>query len=101
VLARAEAIQLTDAQRATIDNEVARLQSQTAELQHDVEVEQMTLTDLLAQRPIDDVAATRQLERLLTLESQVKHLHFLSLVQIKNTLTETQVTQLNQMLGRC
>jgi Spy/CpxP family protein refolding chaperone len=101
VLARAEAIQLTDAQRATINNEVSRLMSQTAELGRSVEVEQMTLTDLLAQRPIDDAAATAQLTRLLELEAQVKHLHFLSLVQIKNTLTETQVAQLNQMMGRC
>jgi Spy/CpxP family protein refolding chaperone len=101
VLSRADAIQLTGDQRAVIDNEIARLQSQTVELQRSVQTEQAALRELLEQRPIDETAATAQLNKLLALEEQVKHMSFLSLVQIKNTLTDTQVAQLNQLLGRC
>jgi Spy/CpxP family protein refolding chaperone len=87
--------------RADIIAKLARLQVESLELQWGRQAEQTTLREILERRPIDEAAAAAQLARPLDVEAEVKSKHLLSLVQIKNTLTDAQVVQLNQLLGRC
>ena len=92
---------LNESQRRDVGAIVDALRAESEPLQKSLQAEQAKLTQLLEQRPIGTTAAMAQLNQLLALEASVKTKHFEALVQIKNILTDAQVEQLNQLLGRC
>ena len=99
VMQHQRALALTEAQRRTISDAVKALQSQTIDVQWNLQAEQTALTELLEQRPIQEQAVTAQMNKLLELEAAVKRTHLTTLVRIKNALTDRQVQQLTELRG--
>lgn len=88
---------LTPEQRRGITDAVKELQNQTVEMQWNLQAEQTTLGEMLAQKPIPEREATAQLNKLLELEASVKRAHLAALMRIKNLLSDQQVQRLNEL----
>ncbi len=93
-------IQLTDAQRDAIKNEVLKAQGRFQPLQWDLQAEMGKLVGLLkAERP-DEVKVLAQLKSVLDLERDVKTAQIALLVRIKNVLTKEQQARLAEIRAR-
>jgi Spy/CpxP family protein refolding chaperone len=97
VMQHQRALELTSEQRRTITEAVKALQSQTVDLQWNLQAEQQALFALLEKRPINEQAAVAQMSKLVELEDAVKRTHLATLIKIKNALTEKQIGILNSL----
>lgn len=64
-------------------------------LKWDLDDANAQLKTMLATTKVDEAAVEKQLERILSLENQLKKKQFKTLVAIKNELTESQQAELN------
>jgi Spy/CpxP family protein refolding chaperone len=97
VMGHAQEIGLDDAQRTAIRKEVQKAQSKFLDLQFDIQTEMETLVRLVQQNKVDEPKVLAQLDRVLSLEKEIKKTQISLLVRIKNTLTPAQQTKLSEM----
>ena len=90
-------IGLTDAQRETITKHMEDAQKALVTLQWDVERESGKLGKLLAAERIDEAAALRQADQVMSAEERLKKAHLTLLIRIKNALTPAQQMKLQQL----
>ncbi len=90
-------IGLTDAQRATITTAMQQAQGKFIEAQFKLSGEGEKLARLLQGVSIDEAQAVEQVDRILSLEREVKRAQVGLLVRLKNALTPTQQTRLAQL----
>lgn len=100
VMKHAQEINLDDRQRAAIKEQVQKAQTQFTDAQFDLQGETQKLVHLLQSRPVDETAVLTQVDKVLSLERQVKRTQILLLVRIKNLLTEAQQAKLGELRAR-
>lgn len=90
-------IGITDAQRATLTTAVQQAQSRIVETQFKLSAEGEKLGRLLQGTTIDEGQALEQVDRILTMEREMKRAQMALLVRIKNTLSSGQQAKLMQL----
>jgi Spy/CpxP family protein refolding chaperone len=90
-------IGLTDAQRATLTTAMQQAQSKFIDTQFRLSAEGEKFARLLQGPTIDETQALEQVDRVLSMEREMKRAQVGLLVRIKNTLTPAQQAKLTQL----
>jgi Spy/CpxP family protein refolding chaperone len=90
---------LTAQQRTSITEAIKALQAGVVDHQWQLQDEQQKLHELLVGPAVAEAAVLAQVDRVLELERNVKRLHMVMLVRIKNTLTPEQQEKLKELHG--
>jgi Spy/CpxP family protein refolding chaperone len=93
-------IGLSESQRKTMLEAIAKSQTRFVELQWDSQGESEKLAQLLQARPLDEAAVLAQADRLMALERDVKRTHLSLLIRLKNLLSESQQHKLAELRPR-
>ena len=97
VMAHQKAIDLSDAQRASIRAELLKAQTRFTELQWQLQDAMEGLVSLLKQSSVDEAQVMSQLDKVLTSEREIKRTQISLLVRIKNKLTPEQQAHLQKL----
>lgn len=97
VMARQNAIGLSDAQKTYLRAEVLKAQTRFTELQWQLQDAMEGLTSLLKQSKADEAQVAAQLDKVLTSERDIKRAQISLLVRIKNDLTAEQQHRLQAL----
>ena len=97
VMGHAQEIGLDDAQRTAIRKEVQKAQSKFLDLQFDIQTEMETMVRLVKETKVDEPRVLSQLDRVLSLEKEIKKTQISLLVRIKNILTPAQQARLAEI----
>ena len=97
VMQNQQKIGLRPDQRTAITEAVQQLQSKVVELQWRMQEETQRLTELLQHTPVNEAEALAQVDRVLSVEREVKRAHMTMLIRIKNTLTPEQQAMLKTL----
>ena len=97
VMARQNAIGLSDAQKTYLHAEILKAQSRFTELQWQLQDAMEGLTGLLKQPKADEAQVAAQLDKVLASEREIKRAQISLLVRIKNDLTEEQQRRLQAL----
>jgi Spy/CpxP family protein refolding chaperone len=81
-------------QRTAITEAIQQVQSRVVEQQWRMQEEAQKLGELLQAMPVNESAVLAQVDRVLSIEREVKRAHMTLLVRIKNTLTREQQAML-------
>jgi Spy/CpxP family protein refolding chaperone len=90
-------IGLTQEQQDALRTRVQKTQSRSDELRQRLEKETAALSALARQDKVDEAAISAQLDRVLDVERELKHLHIGLLAGIKNLLTPEQQSRLREI----
>jgi Spy/CpxP family protein refolding chaperone len=99
VMARQNAIGLSNAQKTYLRAEVLKAQTRFTELQWQLQDAMEGLIGLLKQPKADEAQVSAQLEKVLASEREIKRAQISLLVRIKNNLTEDQQHRLQALRG--
>jgi len=99
VMARQNAIGLSDAQKTYLRAEVLKAQTRFTELQWQLQDAMEGFTGLLKQSKADEAQVAAQLDKVLASEREIKRAQISLLVRIKNNLTEEQQHRLQALRG--
>jgi len=99
VMARQNAIGLSDAQKTYLRAEVLKAQTRFTELQWQLQDAMEGLIGLLKQSKADEAQVAAQLDKVLASEREIKRAQIALLVRIKNNLTEEQQHRLQALRG--
>lgn len=94
IMANMRAINLTDAQRNSLQQAMADAQGKFVGLQFKMSSEVEKLQSLLQPASVDESKVLEQVDRVLTVERDVKRAQLSLMIRIKNMLTQQQQTQL-------
>src|SRR5215470_902534 len=97
ILGHARELNLTDEQKAFMRAEVQKATSQFQELQWKLQDQAELLHETMKSSTVNEQQALAQLDRVLDIEREIKHLHIGLAVRLKNRLTPDQQEQLNKM----
>ena len=97
VLLARDQIGLTQEQREAFRARVEKTQPRSDELRMKLEREIAALSSLVKQDRVDEAALGAQLDKVLDVERELKHLHVGLLVAIKNLLTPEQQIKLREI----
>ncbi len=90
-------IALTPEQQQALRARVEKTQRRSEELRTKLERETATLATLAKQERVDEASLLGQLDKVLDVEREVKHLHIGLLVAIKNLVTPEQQAKLREI----
>jgi Spy/CpxP family protein refolding chaperone len=90
-------IGLDEKQRAVIKEVVHKAQARFLDVQWDMQAESEKMVRLLQAKPIDEAAVLAQVEKVLSLEREVKKAQLSLLIRIKNLLTDAQQVRLSEL----
>ncbi len=99
VMARQNAIGLSDAQKTYLRAEVLKAQARFTEMQWQLQDAMEGLTGLLKQTNADEAQVVAQLDKVLASEREIKRAQISLLVRIKNNLTADQQHRLQALRG--
>ena len=97
IMQNQKALKLTSEQQTAIREEMQKTMAKFTDLQWQQSAEGEALAELLQQERVDEKQALAQLDKLLTIESDVKRLHFGAMVRVRNILTTEQRAQLREL----
>ena len=97
VLMARDRIALTQEQQEAVRARVEKAQPRSDELRAKLEHETSTLSALAKQERVDEAALVAQLDKVLDVERELKHLHVGLAVAIKNMLAAEQQTKLREI----
>jgi Spy/CpxP family protein refolding chaperone len=97
VLMARDRIALTQEQQEAFRARVEKAQPRSDELRAKMERETAALAALVKQERVDETALIAQLDKVLDVEREVKHLHVGLMVAIKNLLTPEQQAKLREI----
>lgn len=97
VMQHQQAIGLTEDQRSFLKSEILKAQPRFTELQWQLQAEVEKLVSLVQQTQVDERQTLAQLDKVLSLEREIKQTQFGLLVRIKNKLTPKQQAQLQEI----
>ena len=100
VLVTRDRIGMTKAQQEAFRAAVEKAQPQSHALRAKLERETAALSALAKAQPVDEAVLLAQLDKVLDLERELKHLHLGLLVAIKNLLTPAQQAQLREIVEK-
>jgi Spy/CpxP family protein refolding chaperone len=90
-------IQLRVEQRTQITQAIQQLQSKVVDLQWQMQAEVQKLNEIIQSPTVNEANALAQVDRVLSIEREVKRTHLGTLIRIKNTLDRTQQTALDSL----
>lgn len=93
-------IGLQDSQRAALQSAIQQAQSKFVDAQWKLSAEGEKLARLLQNATVDETQVLEQVDRILTLEREVKRAQMGLMIRIKNTLTPAQQAKLRELRGR-
>ena len=96
-MGHAQEIGLNEAQRNAIRNEVQKVQHKFIDSQFDMQAEMEKMVKLLQERTVEETKVLAQLDRILTLEKDIKEMQIGLLVRVRNVLTDAQQAKLAQL----
>jgi Spy/CpxP family protein refolding chaperone len=99
VMARQNAIGLSDAQKTYLRAEVLKAQEHFTELQWQLQDAMEGLAGLLKPAKVDETQVAAQLDKVLASEREIKRAQIGLLVRIKNNLTAEQQHRLQALRG--
>jgi Spy/CpxP family protein refolding chaperone len=99
VMARQNAIGLSEAQKTYLRAEILKAQTRFTELQWQLQDAMEGLIGLLKQPKADEAQVATQLDKVLASEREIKRAQIGLLVRIKNNLTEEQQQRLQALRG--
>lgn len=97
VMGHQQAIGLTDRQRAAIQEAMKEAQEKFVDLQFRMSAEVEKLQRLIQGTSVDEERVLDQVDRVLSLEREIKHAQLTLLVRVKNQLTEQQQAALGRL----
>lgn len=97
VMHNQKAIGLKEDQQAAIKTEMQKMMQRVTEMQWEQSAAAETMASLVKQERVDEKQVLAQLDKLLSIENQIKRAHFALLIKLKNTLTPEQQAQLREM----
>jgi Spy/CpxP family protein refolding chaperone len=99
VMQHQQALRVTPEQRTAITQGIRDFQLKVVELQWKMQDEAQKLTDLVQEAKVDETQTLAQVDRVLSIEREIKRAHMALLVRIKNTLTSEQQATLASLRG--
>jgi hypothetical protein len=99
VMANQQAINLTDRQRAAIQQAMKDAQGKFIDEQFKMSGEAEKLQHLLQGTSVDEAKVLDQVDRVLTIEREIKHVQLTLMMKIKNQLTAEQQGTLSALRG--
>ena len=99
VMQHQQAIRLTPEQRTAVTQAIRDFQAKVVELQWKMQDETQKLTELVQETRVDETQTLTQVDRVLSIEREIKRAHMALLVRIKNTLTSEQQSTLASLRG--
>ena len=99
VMQHQQAIRLTPEQRTAVTQAIRDFQAKVVELQWKMQDETQKLTELVQETRVDETQTLTQVDRVLSIEREIKRAHMALLVHIKNTLTSEQQSTLASLRG--
>lgn len=99
VMANQQAINLTDRQRSAIQQAMKDAQGKFIDAQFKMSAEAEKLQRLLEGTSVDEAKILDQVDRVLAIEREVKHVQLTLMMKIKNQLTAEQQMTLTVMRG--
>jgi hypothetical protein len=100
IMAHQQAIGLTNEQRATVGTLMLNAQQSFVPVQFKVAAEVERLQTLINASPVDEAAALAEVDRVLTLEREIKREQLVLMIRLKNLLTQPQQEALAKLRGR-
>ena len=97
ILNHARELNLTDEQKTFMRTEVQKTTAMFQELQWKLQDQMESLHETMKSPTVNEQQALAQLDKVLDLEREIKHLHFGLAVRLKNHLTPEQQEQLHKM----
>ncbi|MGO8751165.1 MAG: Spy/CpxP family protein refolding chaperone [Thermoguttaceae bacterium] len=97
VMLASDRIALTPQQREAFRARVEKTNPRSEELRAKLERETATLAALAKQQRVDEVSLLAQLDKVLDVERELKHLHIGLAVAVKNLLTPEQQAKLREI----
>ena len=97
VLLARDHIALTPEQQEALHARMEKTKSRSDELRAKLERETAALATLAKQERVDEASLVAQLDKVLDVEREVKHLHLGLVVAIKNLLTPEQQAKLREI----
>jgi len=97
VMSNQQTIGLGDRQRSTIQDAMREAQARFVDLQFKMSGEGEKLQRLMQGTSIDEARLLEQVDRVLSLERDIKHTQLTLMARIKNQLTEQQQAQLREL----
>jgi Spy/CpxP family protein refolding chaperone len=95
-----QAIGLTDEQRDSLKTELRQAQMKFTDWQWKLQDEMEKLISMVRQPRVDEQQALAQLEKVLTIEREIKRAQVALLVRIKNKLTPEQQAKLEEIRSK-
>lgn len=90
-------IGLEDAQKTAIRNEVQKAQPKFTDAQFELQAEGEKMIRLLQEKTVDETRVLAQVDRILSIEKEIKKAQISLLVRIKNVLTPAQQARLAEI----
>lgn len=100
VMQNQQAIGLTDEQKKVMKNEILKMMTRFNELQWDMQEAGEAFHNTIKENPVDENRAKTQLDKVLNIEREIKHLQVTLVVRIKNLLTDEQRAMLQALKSR-
>lgn len=97
VMQYSQEISLTADQSKAVREELQKAQARFVDMQWDMQAEKEKLVLLLKARPIDEIAALAQVDKVLDREREIKRAQISLLVRIKNQLSVAQQNKLIEL----
>lgn len=97
VMAHQQEIALTDRQRVAIQDSMKEAQSKFVDMQFKMTALVETLQQLLRPAAVDEAKVLDQVDRVLSLERDIKRAQVTLMIRIKNQLTESQQATLTKL----
>ncbi len=100
IMQHQQALGLSEEQKNFLKAELRKLQTRLTELQWDLQDEVEKLAALMKQDQADEAQALTQLDKVLSLEREIKRTHIGLLIRIRNKLTPEQQARLREIASK-
>jgi len=100
IMQHQQTLGLSEEQKSFLKAELRKTQTRLTELQWDLQEEFEKLAALIKQEQVDEAQTLTQLDKVLSLEREVKRTHIGLLIRVKNKLTPEQQGRLREIAGK-
>jgi len=100
IMQHQQTLGLGEEQKNFLKAELRKMQTRLTELQWNLQDEVEKLAALMKQDQVDEAQALTQLDKVLSLEREIKRAHIGLLIRVKNKLTPEQQARLREIQGQ-
>jgi Spy/CpxP family protein refolding chaperone len=100
IMQNQQTLGLGEEQKNFLKTELLKAQTRLTEMQWELQSEVEKLAVLMKQNQVDEAQSLTQLDKVLSLEREIKRMHIGLLIRIKNKLTPEQQARLREIAGK-